>query len=288
MKRVNSMMQWLLFVLTPFVFLYFSGAWEGLSSIWVLKVFATKAVASLVALTIALLGVIPVKKIAYGSVSGRKRLITLSEKHRITRNYLMIFIPVLCIVEYGIFAQILNLRASWKGVGIFIAVGLPSALLALQSLMEKIRQFEKETVPNSWSAQGVSVMKAPLPNLMIQGRETFQAYRNIATCSPSQNLFDDLVEEDDWSVLQYADSLSSGIDHQRTLFRWNLHSGFFKPPDHSGSINPNVFSFSSAWKWTILLCKTSLNEFRSGDFHLECTDEFLYSSKLSGTLSSKR
>jgi hypothetical protein len=57
-------------------------------------------------------------------------------------------------------------------------------------------------------------MKAPLPDLMIQERGTFQAYRNIATCSPSQNLFDDLVEEDDWSVLQYADNLSSGIDHQ--------------------------------------------------------------------------
>jgi hypothetical protein len=58
-------------------------------------------------------------------------------------------------------------------------------------------------------------MKSPLSDLMIEERGALQAYRNIATCSPSQNLFDDIVEEeDDWSVLQYVDNLSSGIDHQ--------------------------------------------------------------------------
>ncbi|HYX37593.1 MAG TPA: RES family NAD+ phosphorylase [Oligoflexus sp.] len=52
-----------------------------------------------------------------------------------------------------------------------------------------------------------------IPELKLQSHGTFEAFRNIATCSPSQNLFDDLVDEEDWTVLQYADNLSSGIDH---------------------------------------------------------------------------
>ncbi len=57
-------------------------------------------------------------------------------------------------------------------------------------------------------------MKPPILDLRIQERGTIQAYRNIVTCSPSQSIFNDLVDEDDWYVLEYADNLSSGIDHQ--------------------------------------------------------------------------
>jgi hypothetical protein len=56
-------------------------------------------------------------------------------------------------------------------------------------------------------------MSAPIPELTLQNQRSFEAFRNIATCSPSQNLFDDLVDEEDWSILQYAENLSSGIDH---------------------------------------------------------------------------
>jgi hypothetical protein len=39
-------------------------------------------------------------------------------------------------------------------------------------------------------------------------------YRNIATCYPSQDLFDDLVDDDQITTLQRIDSATSGIDHQ--------------------------------------------------------------------------
>lgn len=40
------------------------------------------------------------------------------------------------------------------------------------------------------------------------------SYRNIATCDPSQDLYDDVVgKPSDYDILQYIDNLSSGIDH---------------------------------------------------------------------------
>lgn len=58
------------------------------------------------------------------------------------------------------------------------------------------------------------MIESLIENLVCQSSEKkIQAFRNIATCDPSQNLFDDLVDEVDYEVLQYADNLSSGIDH---------------------------------------------------------------------------
>ncbi len=39
-------------------------------------------------------------------------------------------------------------------------------------------------------------------------------YRNIFTCSPSQNLYDDIADESDWSVVDTMVQRTSGIDHQ--------------------------------------------------------------------------
>lgn len=58
-------------------------------------------------------------------------------------------------------------------------------------------------------------MRCPIKNLEIKGSEKIVAYRNIATCDPSQDLYDDLVDSKDWDILQYADNVSSGIDHNQ-------------------------------------------------------------------------
>lgn len=41
----------------------------------------------------------------------------------------------------------------------------------------------------------------------------FTSYRNIATCSPTQNLFDDLVSDRSFGILQQAENATSEIDH---------------------------------------------------------------------------
>lgn len=43
----------------------------------------------------------------------------------------------------------------------------------------------------------------------------FASFRNIATCSPSQNLFDDIAPPAHFKVLYEHENASSGIDHQR-------------------------------------------------------------------------
>lgn len=52
-----------------------------------------------------------------------------------------------------------------------------------------------------------------IDQLDLRENGTFIAYRNIATCDPSQDLYDDIAEKEDFEALQYADNLSSGIDH---------------------------------------------------------------------------
>lgn len=56
-------------------------------------------------------------------------------------------------------------------------------------------------------------MRCPIENLTLKGSEKFIAYRNIATCDPSQDLYDDIADSKDWEILQYVDNVSSGIDH---------------------------------------------------------------------------
>lgn len=52
-----------------------------------------------------------------------------------------------------------------------------------------------------------------IDQLDLQKNTTLTAYRNIATCDPSQDLYDDIADAEDFEALQYADNISSGIDH---------------------------------------------------------------------------
>lgn len=43
--------------------------------------------------------------------------------------------------------------------------------------------------------------------------QKFKSFRNIATCNPSQNLFDDIAPAKDFALLQNHEAKSSNIDH---------------------------------------------------------------------------
>jgi len=52
-------------------------------------------------------------------------------------------------------------------------------------------------------------------SIKIQKQMIDSAHRNIATCYPSQDLFDDLIDSKSISILQKIENRTSGIDHQR-------------------------------------------------------------------------
>lgn len=76
---------------------------------------------------------------------------------------------------------------------------------------------------------------------IISGARQFEAYRNIATCDPTQALYDDLVDEDEAAVLEYIDNRSSGIDHLQPN-----HSRF----EQYGRIEDSLLCFDEKfWRW---------------------------------------
>lgn len=81
----------------------------------------------------------------------------------------------------------------------------------------------------------------PIKDLKIEEDSSFVAYRNIATCDPSQHLFDDIADHADWELLQYADNISSGIDHtQPQTDRFTQY----------GNIENSLLCFDERfWKW---------------------------------------
>ena len=84
-------------------------------------------------------------------------------------------------------------------------------------------------------------MKCPIEHMSLNGSEQFVAYRNIATCDPSQDLYDDIADSKDWDLLQYADNVSSGINHlQRKIERVFQY----------GNIENSLLCFDERfWRW---------------------------------------
>lgn len=143
MKKMNSLLQLLLFILTPFIFLYLTESRDFLDVASILSVLWAKGLASFVALVIAVIGIIPLKKISYGSMLGRSRIISLKQKTRMTWIYLSLCMPVLCWVEYAIFTNVLDVETGLYQSAIFVALELPVAFLAFREFVEKIKSFEK-------------------------------------------------------------------------------------------------------------------------------------------------
>ena len=85
------------------------------------------------------------------------------------------------------------------------------------------------------------MMNSPIENLTLSGPSEFTAYRSIATCDPSQHIFDDIADSDDWEWLQHADNSSSGIDHTESqLYRFIQY----------GNIENSLLCFEEKfWKW---------------------------------------
>ena len=71
--------------------------------------------------------------------------------------------------------------------------------------------------------------------------DDIDCFRNIATCDPSQNLYDDIIDEEDYEILQYIDNISSGIDHSKPK------SGRFI---QYGNIHNSLLCFDEKfWSW---------------------------------------
>ncbi len=134
MKKMNSALQILLFIPTPFVFLYLTESRDFLNVAGILSVLWAKGLASFVALVIAVIGIIPLKKISYGSILGRNRIISLKQKTTMT---LCLCMPVLCWVEYVIFTNRLDIETGLYQCAIFVALELPVAFLALREFIAK-------------------------------------------------------------------------------------------------------------------------------------------------------
>jgi hypothetical protein len=84
-------------------------------------------------------------------------------------------------------------------------------------------------------------MRCPIESLELRGSEKFVAYRNIATCDPSQDLYDDIADSKDWELLQYADNVSSGIDHNQQKIQRVFQYG---------NIEDSLLCFDERfWRW---------------------------------------
>lgn len=86
------------------------------------------------------------------------------------------------------------------------------------------------------------MIKTPIENLKTIGPGKIIAYRNIATCDPSQDLYDDLLDDkEEWEVLQYVDNESSGINHME-----EQKNRFFQ----YGNIDNSLLCFNEKfWRW---------------------------------------
>jgi hypothetical protein len=93
-----------------------------------------------------------------------------------------------------------------------------------------------------------------------------QCYRNIATCHPSQSLFDDIVDsEDEYKILIAWENASSGIDHltpqPNRIFQYSDISSSVAAVFQKTNWNPSRFTDGTFGVWYAGLSQeTSLQE----------------------------